>query len=413
MAYSEPSGPNSWRVRFQKPDGTLGSVSGFATKEDADEHAQEINVDQRRGHFIDPEGGRILLGAWAQKWFDALDVAPNTERQYRSLWSNHLLPSWGLTALTGITNLSVHKWAKDKRAEGYATTTVSTMVKLLSMMLSDAADERLIHANPYRANRRGRRRHNAVRERVHTSPEGALRLALHAALLAGWRAGVLLITAAWTGARWGELLGLRRTNLHLDGQIGYMVIDPDDGALLEIDGVFSLGPPKTAESARTIILPPFLTALLRHHLTTHNHIHVFVTAEGQHPRRSNFARRVMRPAADGTHGYPQHWPHLEPVQPGLTFHGLRHSHKTWMIADLIPDIAQAKRLGHRLADKIEQIYSHVAPEVEARLLDNLQRRWLDAVRALTESERPGTSQISMIAMLATSDEPLNPPRRIT
>ncbi|WP_436499511.1 tyrosine-type recombinase/integrase [Actinokineospora sp. HUAS TT18] len=376
-------------------------MSGFTTKDDADDHAREINVDQRRGHFIDPDGGRTLLGAWAQEWFDALDVAPNTERQYHSLWSNHLEPDWGLSSLAGITNLSVHKWAKGKRADGYATSTVSTMVKLLSMMLSDAADEKLIHANPYRANRRGRRRHAAVRERVHTSPEGALRLALHAGLLAGSWAAVLLITAAWTGARWGELLGLRRSNLHLDGPVGYMVIDPHEGALLEIDGVFSLGPPKTAESARTIILPPFLTALLRHHLTTHNHIHVFVTAEGQHPRRSNFARRVMRPGADGTRGYPEHWPRLDPVQPGLTFHGLRHSHKTWMIADLIPDIAQAKRLGHRLADKIEQIYSHVAPEVEARLLDNLERRWLDAVRAVTATERHCAERIASLAEITT------------
>ncbi|CRK57596.1 Integrase [Alloactinosynnema sp. L-07] len=406
MAYSEPSGPNSWRVRFQKPDGTLGSVSGFTSKADADEHAQEIDVDRRRGQFIDPDGGRTPLGAWAADWFDALDVAPNTDRQYRSLWRNHLEPDWGMTPLVAITNLSVHKWAKGKRAENYATSTVSTMVKLLSMMLSDAADEKLIHANPYRANRRGRRRHAVVRERVYTSPEGALRLALHATVLAGWWAGALLITAAWTGARWGELLGMRRSNLHLDGPVGKMVIDPNEGALLEIDGVFSLGPPKTAESARTIILPPFLTALLRQHLATHNHTHVFVTAEEQHPRRSNFSRRVMRPAADGTRGYPQHWPHLTPVQPDLTFHGLRHSHKTWMIADLIPDIAQAKRLGHRLPDKIEHIYSHVAPEVEARLLDNLERRWLDAVREVTATERHHTERISNLGQITSNEDNL-------
>ncbi|MDX6585169.1 MAG: hypothetical protein QOI10_4353, partial [Solirubrobacterales bacterium] len=34
-----------------------------------------------------------------------------------------------------------------------------------------------------------------------------------------------------------------------------------------------------------------------------------------------------------------------------------------MIADHIPDVAQARRLGHTLPDKIEDIYSHVAPEV--------------------------------------------------
>ncbi|WP_424187662.1 tyrosine-type recombinase/integrase [Actinokineospora sp. G85] len=387
MAYVEPSGPDSWRVRYPKPDGSLGSLSGYATKTEAENKAQEITVDQRRAQFIDPDGGKTTLTAWATEWFDALDVGPNTERQYRSFWDNHLTPHWGHHSLDSITNLSIRAWMKTKRHDGYSPTTVTAMVKLLSMMLSDAADERLIHANPYRPNRRGRRRRATPRERIHTTPDRALCIALHAATLAGPWAAILLITAAWTGARWGELLGLQRHNLHLT--TGRMVIAPDEGNLLEIDGKFSLGPPKTDESARTITLPPFLIVLLQHHLTTHNHDFVFLTPNGDHPRRSNFSRRVMRPAADGTRHHPDHWPTLPPVQPGLTAHGLRHSHKTWLIADLIPDIAQAKRLGHRIPDKIEHLYSHVAPEVETRLLDSLQRRWNDALLTVT-GLRPNT-----------------------
>jgi hypothetical protein len=53
----------------------------------------------------------------------------------------------------------------------------------------------------------------------------------------------------------------------------------------------------------------------------------------------------------------------------LPHHGLRCSHKTWMIADGIPEIAQALRLGHVLKDKVQQTYSHVATEVETRLPD--------------------------------------------
>jgi len=74
---------------------------------------------------------------------------------------------------------------------------------------------------------------------------------------------------------------------------------------------------------------------------------------------------------------------VHPVLPGLVFHGFRHSHKTWLIADGIPDVAQARRLGHRIPDKIEHIYSHVAPEVETRLIDALQRRWTTALHTLT------------------------------
>jgi hypothetical protein len=63
----------------------------------------------------------------------------------------------------------------------------------------------------------------------------------------------------------------------------------------------------------------------------------------------------------------------------LTFHGLRHSHKTWMIADAVPEVAQSRRLGHILGDRIQETYSHVAAEVEHRLLAGLQERWDKAV----------------------------------
>ena len=46
-----------------------------------------------------------------------------------------------------------------------------------------------------------------------------------------------------------------------------------------------------------------------------------------------------------------------------------------MIADLVPEIAQANRLGHTLHNKIQQTYSHVSADVEARLLDGLQTTW--------------------------------------
>ncbi|WP_067798247.1 hypothetical protein [Actinomadura formosensis] len=35
-----------------------------------------------------------------------------------------------------------------------------------------------------------------------------------------------------------------------------------------------------------------------------------------------------------------------PLVEGLTPHGLRHSHKTWMLEDAIPEVLQAEQLGH-------------------------------------------------------------------
>ena len=99
---------------------------------------------------------------------------------------------------------------------------------------------------------------------------------------AGWRPGDQV------------LVDLQRRNTHLDD--GVIVIDPLIGAMIESTRGIALGPPKTAESARTITLPPFLIRLLRADLTRHDHPHVFTSHRGEPHRRSNFGRRALRPA---------------------------------------------------------------------------------------------------------------------
>jgi len=95
---------------------------------------------------------------------------------------------------------------------------------------------------------------------------------------------------------------------------------------------------------------------------------VFPGARGGHQRRSNFNRRAWTPAINGN-------PHrgIPPVLTGMHFHDLRHTHKTWFEDD-IPEIAQARRLGHRLPG-VRGIYSHVTPAMQQRITGALQHRW--------------------------------------
>lgn len=132
MAWSEKHG-KFWRVRYWQDDGTLGSISGFPTKKSADDHAETLESDQRRGTWIDPAAGKITVAEWSVDWLDALDVARNTETQYRSLIKNHIDPRWGQISLSDITGIAVAAWTKKLRVR-YAQATVSTITKILSMM---------------------------------------------------------------------------------------------------------------------------------------------------------------------------------------------------------------------------------------------------------------------------------------
>jgi hypothetical protein len=261
MAFIEKSGKKTWRVRFPKDDGGFGTISGFTSKTAAEHKAAEIEADQRRGTFLDPDGGKLTLEEWSVTWFDALDVAATTEAQYRSLIRNHILTRWGATRLDSISGLAVHTWAKKLRADGYALATVSTITKVMSMMLADAADERLIAANPIQPRRRGKRRYEIRTERVWATPEQVLSVAAQAAALAGDWAAVLLITAAWTGARWGELTGLQRRNTHLNH--GTIVIDPPPApSTKSTGGSNSAHPKRRSRPAPSLSRPSWSTCSL-------------------------------------------------------------------------------------------------------------------------------------------------------
>jgi hypothetical protein len=67
----------------------------------------------------------------------------------------------------------------------------------------------------------------------------------------------LVLVAAFSGLRWGELVGLRRKRIDLEA--GTVMVAEQ---LVEVNGTFSVGPPKSAAGRRTVLrvhdlcLPP-------------------------------------------------------------------------------------------------------------------------------------------------------------
>ena len=58
----------------------------------------------------------------------------------------------------------------------------------------------------------------------------------------------------------------------------------------------------------------------------------------------------------------------------MHFHDLRHTHKTWLIEDRVPEVVQHQRLGHRFGG-VRGIYSHVTQPMIDDMLTGLQTRW--------------------------------------
>ncbi|MBP2337448.1 integrase [Saccharothrix coeruleofusca] len=62
------------------------------------------------------------------------------------------------------------------------------------------------------------------------------------------------------------------------------------------------------------------------------------------------------------------------INPEMHFHDLRHTHKTWLIEDGVPEVLQHKRIGHKFHG-VMGVYSHVTEPMIDAMLAGLQHRW--------------------------------------
>jgi len=184
MAWVEQCGSRSWRVRYVDGEGHLRSVSGFGSVEQAQDYIISMTTNRQRGVWVDPAAGQITLLDWTWRWLPTLTVAERTEENYRRDLRKHVLPRWGEYPLGGISAGEINAWAAELLAAGYAPATVSSLVKLLSRLLTDAVEARLIGENPVRRHRRrGPRVLPPTGERVWATPEQVVQIAEHAIAL--------------------------------------------------------------------------------------------------------------------------------------------------------------------------------------------------------------------------------------
>lgn len=269
MGFAEKRG-NYWRGRYKIAPGkhntvvdNIGKAIKFATKREAKRAADEAEIKFRRGEWRDPTLGQETFGEYANRWYDSQDLAASTMQNYRRHIEEHLLPDFDDKALVGIHRTDVALWEKKAKAE-YAASSVKTWRATLHLILADAVDEGLIDANPA-TKRRGRgkragRSSDRGPEKVVTDPLGALLIAERAALLSGRDDEfVAVILKAYTGMRWGEIVGLETEFARSRAvRVEWQLYELDSGEMVRC-------PPKD-DSYRAIDIPGWLSALVADHI---------------------------------------------------------------------------------------------------------------------------------------------------
>lgn len=303
MGYAEKRS-TYWRGRYKLADGKYGTVQDttgvvvkFATKREAKQAADAEEVTVRRGEWRDPARGQETFGDYAGRWYDDQDLAASTMQNYRRHIEEHLLPEFGDMALGGVLRSDVDRWEKAEKSE-YAASSVKTWRATLHLILADAVDEGLITSNPAtkrrgRGKRAGRSRDRGP-EKVVTDALGVLLIAERAALLSGRDDEfIAVVLKAYTGMRWGEIVGLE-TEFARQGsvRVEWQLYELDSGELVRC-------PPKD-DSYRTIDAPDWLSALVANHIARtkpspcpcHGRVYVFqgqgTARTGGHQGRSSW-----------------------------------------------------------------------------------------------------------------------------
>jgi integrase len=360
MAWVERRG-GRYRVRERRAS-RKATVQTFDNPDDARamvQRSERLDLTVRRRLSATPPHS---LAGWVEVWLPAHTASPATMAKYESLLRVHILPAFGRRHLDAITRNDVKAFAKDLSMR-LSPASVRSVVTVLGLVLREAIDEHYLFFDP------------TARLRLRDGPAGPrptadpVQVQTIADRMPDRHAAMLVITAAYTGMRFGELAGL--TRVHLDLDRARIQVAGDAGALHEVGGRRWLGPPKSPAAVRDIRLPAFLVDGLDRHLRSHPFETVFCTGSGGWMWRATFTGRTWRPACDGDTG--RGW---DPVITGFRFHDMRHTHRTWLDEDSLPESLKSQRLGHQIPG-IRGVYAHVTEPMQTQMLERLQKRWLD------------------------------------
>ena len=289
---------------------------------------------------------RATLAEVAEEWLDeqrvrtrVSELAPRTLEIYELSLRRHVLPALGTRQVRSITPDQLVGWIRGLRAAGYAPHSVHNFWGAFHLVLGHAVRHGVIAASPAdRLTKAERPTPGASRRRFLSRSEMERML-----VAAPPRYRTAIACALFSGLRVSELLGLTWRDVDLDGSVikVHNQLSRQGGPV----------PLKTPAARRDVILMFQLGRLLRglreqSPFAADDDL-VFCASSGQTIGHRNLARRGLNKATDRAG--------LE----GVTFHVLRHTFASILIAQGRDPVFVSRQLGHTNAAITLRVYAHL------------------------------------------------------
>lgn len=354
----DPS-PRHPRTRYQAvyrdPSGKQRSAGIFDTKKAAKAALAQITVDQQGGTWRDPKLGGATFGDYSARWLAGHRVAPSTHQRYAGTLSRYLLPTFGQTRLCDLDAAAVRAWVAELHGRGLAPLTIRSANQVLRSILASAVEDGAITSLP------------TLRRGALPTPEKKriklLSISQIDAIVAATdpRYAPMVLVAAWTGMRYGEITALDWENVELDAGEIYVV----QALQRATSGTVVMGPVKNRKQRTVAIDAPLVRVLKEHRLATGRRTgRVFTAPHGGDLIYSRFHGKVWTPAT---------------AKAGVkhaTFHMLRHTHISLLIAQGLDWVTIAERVGHSDPSMTMKTYGHLrqdAREATFKAMDKMRK----------------------------------------
>lgn len=358
-----PSGRH--RARYRGPDGRRYTAPTlFLTIKDARSWLSLRQAEIIRGAWMPPGAeelpqSRLTFKAYADTWIQQRDLKDRTREHYDKLLEDHIIPAFGSLPIASITADDVRTWHANL---GTKTPTLRAhCYGLLRTIMGTALSDGKIKVNPCVIRGAGSSR------RVHKIRPASLDEITTITQEMPERYQAMVLLAAWTALRFGELTELRRKDITIveadspDESYGIVRVER---AVVRVDEGFQVTTPKSDAGRRDVEIPPHLLPAVKDHLErfveANKDALLFPAASGRHLAPASLYRQFYRARSAAK-------------RDDLRWHDLRHSGAVLAAATGATLAELMARLGHSTPQAAMR-YQHAAQGRDrqiARLLSNM------------------------------------------
>lgn len=351
----ETSAGRRYRVRYRTPANRQTDKRGFKTKRDADLFLASVEISKARGDYIDPATSRIRIASLGEEWLNAkrASLKPSSYRALADAWRVYVEPRWGSTLVSAVSHSAVREWI-GQLSEGTAVTNRIAHVRTTRLGARPKSATVVIRAHGVLAGildvamRDRRIPFNAARgvdnlPRKKPKPRIYLtHVQVDALARAAQEHGTVVLVAAYTGLRWGELTALRVRDVNLVRR--RLAVEEN---AVKVGATIHVGTPKTHE-VRSVPYPDFLSEPLaalcagrsKTELVFGDGVTHFSRPRVSENSRSWFARALTDAGLER-----------------LTIHDLRHTAASLAISSGANVKAVQRMLGHASAAMTLDVYA--------------------------------------------------------